>query len=652
MSRKHAVSVGAVFGLLFGLTAAAMAQAPSGSATPGGLYNPADNNPPAQPVPALQEPATSGPIQLQSVAVSPQAAPDESVPATSTRQFEHHDSVVSLPRIFLRQWNPTTEVPPESLISQSYMRTAERTARQMSLKEVIYIALRNNPMIKSIELTPLASMESVRAANGAFDPNLTSQIDVIKNVTPTTSLLQTGGTTGYVTKEYDWDFAVNKLSAVTNGTLGITFDNQRLASNSEFSSINPSYAPTLALTLSQPLLQNFGWQYATLSVRMAESGQKQAQWTYEQSLQDQIQRISGDYWNVVLAEENLEVARAALKFNEDLVRQNAISVRVGTLAPLDLQEAQSAAATAAANVFTAEANLKTARSQLKEDVMFNPEQSFMPAEIEPSQMPNPLTPIEIDEDHSLQLAAEYLPSLASLRESIRDSLLQVKFQENQVLPQLTLGMQIGLTSVAGTAICSSSLGRTITNGTCTPSPSPLDPDPAPDSGTKLPFGGIYGDALNRMWGFSYYNYAAVLAFQMPLDNATAKAALAQARIQYEQQRMNYRSALSQAVVGVENALANLYADQRRAEATEQATFYSRQALHDEEVRFRVGMATTHDLLQFQEEEVAAEGNQVQAFVDLENARINQHHAQGTLLNAFNVEFQLQNPHETPWYARF
>jgi outer membrane protein TolC len=168
----------------------------------------------------------------------------------------------------------------------------------------------------------------------------------------------------------------------------------------------------------------------------------------------------------------------------------------------------------------------------------------------------------------------------------------------------------------------------------------------------LPFGGIYGDALNKMWNFSFYNYAAVLTFQMPLDDATARAALAQARVQYEQTRMQYRAQLSAAVVQIENALANLYADQKRAMATEQATFYARQSLNDENVRFRVGMATTHDLLQFQEEEVAAEGNQVQAFVDLENAKINKQHAQGTLLSAFKINFQLQDPHETPWYATF
>ncbi len=641
-SIKPAAIVIAIFGLLLGEAGPAAAQKmPSSDASSTtGVYQA-----PPPPDASLQAPATSGTIQLQSVPVGSVTPPDSSVPVRETGQFEHHDSALSFPEIFAKQWSPTRQVPPESLISESYLRTAEQTARKMTLKEAIYIALRNNPNVEYIELNPVAGQEAVRTANAAFDPNLTSQVDVVKSVVPATSILV--GATASANKLYDWNFGLNKLSSITGGTMGITFNNERADSNSAFASINPSYNPTLAISIAQPLLQNFGWKFATINVRIAESGQKQAQWNYEQSLQDLVQSIAGDYWNVVLSEENLEVARSALKFNQDLVRQNSISVKVGTLAPLDLQEAQSAAATAEANVFTAEANLKTARAQLRQDVMYNPQGTFLPAEIQPAQLPNAHEAITIDEDGALRAAVEYRPSLAAFRESIRAALLQVQYSENQVLPQLNLGTQIGVTNTAGTSKCFGPLSNPmIGTGTCTPVGDP------PDSGNKLPFGGIYGDALNKMWNFSYYNYAAVLSFQMPLDNASARAALAQARVQYEQTRLQYRAQLSAAVVQIENALANLYADQKRAMATEQATFYARQSLNDENVRFRVGMATTHDLLQFQEEEVSAEGNQVQAFVDLENAKINLEHAQGTLLTAFNINFQIQDPHETPWYAMF
>ena len=600
------------------------------------------------PTTPLPPPDLNGPIQMQSVPLNePQAPPHASVPPSASNLFEHHDDLLNLPRIFAHQWSLTQQVVPDNVISERYLRSEDPTARGLTLKEAIYIAMQNNPSLKALELDPVASMETVREANGTFDPNLTAQGDVEKSVIPVTSALQTGGGTAFVQKFYDWNFGLNKVSAITNGTWGVTFNNDRSLSNSFFTGVNPSYTPNLALSLSQPLLQNFGWQFATINVQIAESGQKQAQWTYGQALQDFVQRIGGEYWNVVLSEENLQVARAALRFNLDLVRQNAISVKVGTLAPIDLQEAQSAAATSEANVYTAEANLKNSRTQLRQDVMLNPYGTFLPEEIQPLTRPNPQEQIVVDEERALELAVQYRPSLGSMREAIRDALLQVKFSENQVLPQLNLGAQFGLTSVAGTTPCQKPFGTPVKDsGNCTPAGF------LADSGTKLPFGGIYGDALNRLWGFTYYNYAAVLTFQMPLDNAVPRAALAQARVQYEQQRVLYRAALSQAVIDVQSALANLYADYKRAAATASATFYARQSLHDEQIRFRVGMATTHDLLQFQEEEVSAEGNQVQAEVDLENAKLALEHSDGTLLQAFNINWEVQNPHEVPWYAAF
>ena len=640
---------------LFAMLAATPALAQTGMGPAAAGTPPAGYVPPTPPDVGFQAPATTGTIQLQGVPITAQPAPDSSVPVRETGQFEHQDSVGALPQIWMHQWSTTHQVPPESLISESYLHSAETTARKVTLKQAIYLSLRNNPNVRAIELTPVGAQEAVRSANGAFDPNLTSQVDAVKTVVPATSVLI--GATALANKSYDWNFGLNKLSAITDGTMGITFNNNRSLSNSAFASINPSYSPTLAVSVSQPLLQNFGWRFATINVRVAESGQKQAQWTYDQSLQDFVQTVASDYWNVVLQEENLDVQRAALKFNQDLVRQNGISVKVGTLAPLDLQEAQSAAATAAANVFTAEANLKTARAQLRQDVMFNPESTFLPAEVEPSDQPAPHEVVTIDENSALETAVEYRPTLASLREAIRGALLQVQFAENQTLPQLNLGAQIGVTNTAGHARCNAPFSSPMAgSGNCTPpgdEPGTTPPMPfPPDSGSRLPFGGIYGDALNKMWNFGFYNYAAVLSFQFPIDDATARAALAQARVSYEQQRMLYRAQLSAVVVQIENALANLYADVRRAQATEQAYFYARQALNDENVRFRVGMATTHDLLQFQEEEVAADGGQVQAFVDLENAKINLQHAQGTLLQSFNVNFQIQNPHEVPWYATF
>ncbi len=83
-----------------------------------------------------------------------------------------------------------------------------------------------------------------------------------------------------------------------------------------------------------------------------------------------------------------------------------------------------------------------------------------------------------------------------------------------------------------------------------------------------------------MFDFKFYDYAAVLGFSMPLDNAAAKAALAQAHIAYDQARLQYRQTLFQQVLQVKSALANLRAYKEQVAATREATHYAAESLHD------------------------------------------------------------------------
>ncbi len=559
--------------------------------------------------------------------------------------FHIDDSALALPRNLMHQWSPVERIVPEALIDEPFLHTADLELSSLTLKQAIYLAIENNPTVKAAQLDPIAGTEGIRMAYGAFDPDLQATVDTIKTVAPAQSSIVAGG--GRLsTKNYDWNFTLNKVLTTTDGTLSFSFTNDRQVSNNFFITINPLYSSALTMALNQPLLRNFGMTFATLNVQMAESAQVQSQWNYGQELQNFVRQIANDYWNVVLSEENLRVAAEALKFNQDLVRQNSISLKVGTLAPIDLQEAQSATATAQANVYSAEAGLKSAREVLREDVMLNPTHSFLPRQIEPAEPPNPDEPIQVEEERSLELAVEYRPELAAMRQAVRTAEFQVKYQTNQMLPQFDLNAQFGLSAIGGVPSCGSALGLPPSAINCV---SPTEKT----GGFMLPFTGAYAQTLNRIFGTRFYNYGVQFGFELPLDNAPIRAALAQARIGYEQTRMQYRNELSRVVLEVENSLANLVGAIRRVRATRAATEYARQSLHDEQVRFRVGMATTHDLLQYEDALVTAEGQEVQADVDLENAKVALFHSDGTLLKRYQINFQVQNPHEPRrWYALF
>jgi outer membrane protein TolC len=558
----------------------------------------------------------------------------------------HSKPILSLPEMFARQWIDQDERLPRDEFSM----WEDNQVQRLTLKEAIYLALKNNPGLGSVELDPVAATVSVKSANAVFDPQLSSQVDVEKQVTPVGSPFQNPGSVTFVQKFYDWNFGMSKVLSSTNGTLGLTFNNDREYTNTIFSPVNPVYTPTIVMSLSQPLLQNFGWQFATINVRLAESAQRSAQWNYISSLNDFVQRIGNDYWGIVQAAENLKVQQAALIFDNDLVRVNRLSVRMGMMTPVNLTEALSAMATARANVQAAQAGLDVAETTLRQDVALNPNGALLAETIEPIQLPD-VRPGQNDRDEAaFEKMLSYSPALAGMRESIRSSLIQVKYAENQMLPQLNLGAQFGVTSEGGNSKCTASISVP-TYANCFDPSGPTVP-PGADNAAELPFGGGYGTALNRMFNFAFYDYAVVLGFSMPLDNAAPQAGLQQARVSLEQTRLQYRQALYQGALQVKSALSNLRAYEQQVESTAQATAYAQQSLHDIRVQFHEGLATTNQLLQYQSNLVAAQGNEVQSDIGLENARLSLWHAEGTLLDYFNIHLEVQDPHQSPWYSRF
>ena len=154
----------------------------------------------------VQAPSISG---LNAPATVPQeemALPPVNVPKTAADQFESNP-ILSIPGVFAQQWSPAQQVVPESLISERYLRSQDNYARKVTLKQAIYIAIRNNPALKASELDPIATTEGVREANAAFDPDLTSQLDILKKRhADLICLCRPLGSDAFTQKNYDWGF--------------------------------------------------------------------------------------------------------------------------------------------------------------------------------------------------------------------------------------------------------------------------------------------------------------------------------------------------------------------------------------------------------------------------------------------------------------
>ena len=85
-------------------------------------------------------------------------------------------------------------------------------------------------------------------------------------------------------------------------------------------------------------------------------------------------------------------------------------------------------------------------------------------------------------------------------------------------------------------------------------------------------------------------------------------------------------------------------------ATRLARELSDENLRNQMKRYDVGMATTTDLLKFQNDVAAAKLSEIRSVIDYNNSLARFERSQGTILDRYNVEITGRGETEFPWWS--
>ena len=118
-------------------------------------------------------------------------------------------------------------------------------------------------------------------------------------------------------------------------------DNNKNQTSSSFSSLNPTYSSDLALTVTQPLLKDFGIELNKREIVIAKNDQKISNHEFTEKVIDTLTEAENFYWDLVFSIEDLKVKQTSLQRARDLEKQVKAQVDVGTLAELEILQAQS-----------------------------------------------------------------------------------------------------------------------------------------------------------------------------------------------------------------------------------------------------------------------------------------------------------------------
>ena len=172
-----------------------------------------------------------------------------------------------------------------------------------------------------------------------LDPAITGTLSWGHFTTPQSSAFVTG-TNSLIQRQNVGNFGIQK-GFLTGTTVSLGLNNTPTTSNNPRNDFNPSTKSSLALSVTQHLLQGFGPAVNSRQIRIASNNREVSDLTFKLQVETTVAAVMELYWDLVSFNEAVQVARDALAASQRLLEDNQKQVEVGTLAQIEVVRAEA-----------------------------------------------------------------------------------------------------------------------------------------------------------------------------------------------------------------------------------------------------------------------------------------------------------------------
>ena len=128
-----------------------------------------------------------------------------------------------------------------------------------------------------------------------------------------------------------------------------------------------------------------------------------------------------------------------------------------------------------------------------------------------------------------------------------------------------------------------------------------------------------------------------LTLSYPLVNRSATSRLTASRLLVAQTLLDIKDLEKKIVVEVREAVRQIKTEAKRVQAAGLARELAQKKLDAEEKKFEVGLSTSFNVLEFQEDLVEEQSNEIRAIIDHRKSRIRLRQVRATTLDAHNIQ---------------
>ncbi len=496
------------------------------------------------------------------------------------------------------QGAPAAQAPPEKLTfdrPQGPVAPPQVRGPQLalSIREAVSLALARNFDITIESYNPRIRENELIQREAVFDPALVAKGDSSKSKLETASGLFTGARPRVTsTQTVSAGFAQKIL---TGADLSLLFEGIREATNSRQNLFDPNYTTRLTFSLTQPLLKNFGFDVNEADIRVARANRDQSIQTYRARVIEVVDQVEQAYLDLVFSIENLEFRRKSLDLAKDLLRRNRIQVEVGTLAPIEILEAEATVAAREEEVIVAEREVRDREDALKKLLNVTDDLASWNIGIQPTDKPG-YEPARLDEMSLTLNAMRKRADLENSRIEIEKRKIELNRARQNLLPQLDL------TASAANNAVQDEVSR----------------------------------ALDREFSNKGYFLSGGLSFRIPIGNRQARATFDKTQLELSQASTSFGELEQSIMEEVRRAVRRARTDEKRIDATRVARRLAEERLAAQEKKFSVGLSTSRDILEDQERLANALTNETRALVDYNKSRATLDRVTHSTLERFRI----------------
>jgi HAE1 family hydrophobic/amphiphilic exporter-1 len=478
----------------------------------------------------------------------------------------------------------------------------------LTLDDAVAIALRQNLTIAVQRLEHSRSRFGVVQNLGIYDVRAAGEVREFDETTATGSQLESSSREQQVL-----NFSLTQLLP-TGTDLSLFWNNSRFASDSVFQTLNPQFDSDLGLSLTQPLLRDFGRVPTERFLRLARVDNRISGQEFERQVAQAVRDVETAYWNLVEAREQLVVAEESLGLARELHERNRIQVEVGTMAPLEMVQSESAIAVREEDIIRAQAAVADAADQLR--LLLNlPPGDLWELAIEPQTQPA-IPPVSIDVDQGIETALANRWELAQQQLVIQREEIDEAFLRNQTLPSLDFTLRYNYSGTGGDLL--------------------VERDPVTGRPIRVVPGG-FGDAFDQLTERNFDTLLATLTLGFPLQNRAARAQRASAQLAIQRENAELADLRARIATEVRTAARALDTAAKQIEAARSSRGFQERNLDAERKRYENGMSTSFRINEIQEDLTQARSREVTAVTTYRRALADYYLVTGRLLEEKGIE---------------